>query len=296
MAYRLLNNEPIPRGLKRVVREEIDSAASHLRGERKVNRDEAIHEARKSIKKVRAILKLGRTELGDIYVRENAGLRDVAHRLSGFRDAAAIIETFDDLKQKYASEAEAKRISSVRKALTRQKTAASVPESVDPLIREAESVLRRIRHDTATWPLKRDGFQAFGDGLKEAYRGGRKALARAKKSPHPQNYHQLRKRVKDLWYHIRLMRSRWTAIGKRREKQLNDLETWLGDDHNLVLLRAGIVTDPDTYGHAKVIDVILDLIDRYQKKLRSDAIDSAVDLYREKPRDFIRRMKHLCKE
>jgi len=70
------------RGLKRVVRDEMKSAGTNLSGGR--NRDEAIHGARKSIKKVRAILRLVSAELGGAHERENARLRDVARRLPSF--------------------------------------------------------------------------------------------------------------------------------------------------------------------------------------------------------------------
>jgi CHAD domain-containing protein len=290
MAHRLEKGEPVAGGLKRIVRREIDSAASHLRGERNADRDEAIHEARKSIKRVRAILKLTRAGLGDIYGTENARLRDVAHRLSGFRDAAAIIETFDDLKRKYAGDFGPGQLASVRAALVKQKDKTAEPKDIAALLKETESALRQIRGSAATWPLKSDSFEAIEPGLRDTYRRGRKALARAKESPHPLNYHELRKRAKDLWYHIRLIRSFWPGIDKLHEKSLKDLESWLGDDHNLVLLRAGIDTDPASYGSAKDVDAVLSLIDRYQKKLRDDALDLASRLYDEKPRDYIGRV------
>jgi CHAD domain-containing protein len=288
MSYRLEKGEPVAGGLKRVVRYEIDSAASHLRGERKASRDEAIHEARKSIKKVRAILKLVRPELGDIYAPENAKLRDIARRLSGFRDAAAMIETFRDLKRRYGRGIAASRFSSVGAALAKLKKQAVVTKDVRALLLETESALRQIGENAGAWPLKTNGFEAIEPGLKQTYRRGRRALARARKDPRPENYHELRKRVKDLWYHIRLI-----GIEKEHEKQLKDLETWLGEDHNLVLLKAGIAASPASYGNAEDTDLVLSLIDRYQKKLRDDALASAACLYKEKPREYISRIKQL---
>jgi CHAD domain-containing protein len=294
MAYRLKKGEPIAGGLKRIVRDEIESAASHLRGERNADRDEAIHEARKSIKKVRAILKLTRAELGDIYTQENAKLRDIARRLSGFRDAAAMIETFHDLKRRYAGDIGANQLASVGTALEKKKKQTAGTGDIRSLLAEAESALREIGERATTWPLKTDGFEAIEPGLKETYRRGRKALARARKDQRPENYHELRKRVKDLWYHIRLIKSLWTGVVKGCEKDLKDLETWLGDDHNLVLLRAEIAAAPSSYGRAADIDFVLGLIDRYQKKLRDDAVTAGARLYDEKPREYVRRMKHLC--
>jgi CHAD domain-containing protein len=288
MSYRLEKGEPVAGGLKRVVRHEIDSAASHLRGDSKASRDQAIHEARKSIKKVRAILKLVRPELGDIYAPENAKLRDIARKLSGFRDAAAMIETFRDLKRRYARGIAASRFSSVGAVLARLKKQAVVTKDVRALLLETESALRQIGENAAAWPLKTNGFEAIEPGLKQTYKRGRRALARARKDPRPENYHELRKRVKDLWYHIRLI-----GVEKDHEKSLKDLETWLGNDHNLVLLKAGITASPASYGSAKDTDLILSLIDRYQKKLRGDALDSGTSLYKEKPREYINRIKQL---
>src|SRR5579863_3060081 len=117
MAYRLERDESVISGIRRVIREEIDSAESHLAGKKKTTRDEAIHDARKSIKKVRATLRLIRHQLGDSWKRENAHLRDIAARLSQFRDAFVIIETFDDLTQTHGTEASAPRFRAVRAGL-----------------------------------------------------------------------------------------------------------------------------------------------------------------------------------
>ena len=81
MAYHLKRSESVAEGIRRIAREEIESAADQLsKGHR--DRDEAIHEARKSIKKVRAVLRLVHPELGDTYYQESSYLRDVGRKLS----------------------------------------------------------------------------------------------------------------------------------------------------------------------------------------------------------------------
>jgi len=56
-----------------------------------------------------------------------------------------------------------------------------------------------------------------------------------RKHPHPENYHEWRKRVKEHWYHVRLLEV--TVADGGYEKSLKELETALGEDHNLVLLQ-----------------------------------------------------------
>jgi CHAD domain-containing protein len=292
MAYRLEREESIISGIRRVIREEIDSAESHLAGKKKTTRDEAIHDARKSIKKVRATLRLIRDQLGNSWKRENAHLRDVAARLSQFRDAFVIIETFDDLKQKFASGAPA-RFGSVRTGLAKRRAESGREEDVGIVLNSAATSLRRASKRVKRWPLAGDGFDAIAPGLEKTYRDGRRALARARKNPNAQTFHEFRKRVKDHWYHVRLLEGLWTEVMGAYEKSLKDLEDWLGNDHNLTVLRDTIGAEPAFYGKPKEIDRVVDLIVKYQQELRAEAVPLAERIYEEKPREFMRRMKHL---
>ena len=63
MAWRLEPDRPLPQELKRVAREQAASAIQQLEGKGDPNRDVAIHEARKSIKKIRGLLRMLRPEL-----------------------------------------------------------------------------------------------------------------------------------------------------------------------------------------------------------------------------------------
>ena len=64
MSYRLELNESLPDGIKRIVKEQIDQALEQLR-ESPEGRNEAVHDARKRFKKIRAVLRLVRDEIGE---------------------------------------------------------------------------------------------------------------------------------------------------------------------------------------------------------------------------------------
>ena len=97
-AYRLKEDEPLPDGIARVARGRIDHAIDELRGKTDSTPVEAVHEARKDMKKLRALLRLARGELGrQTYDRENACFRDAARELAGQRDADVMLETLDRL-------------------------------------------------------------------------------------------------------------------------------------------------------------------------------------------------------
>ena len=67
MAYRFRHGESVPDAIRRVAREELRSAVRSLTGRGAKNRDEAVHEARKSVKKLRALLRLVQSELDESY-------------------------------------------------------------------------------------------------------------------------------------------------------------------------------------------------------------------------------------
>src|SRR5262249_28360080 len=124
---------------------------------------------------------------------------------------------------------------------------------------------------------------------------GRKALLRADSNGLSEDFHEWRKRVKDHWYHVRLLENLWTDIMKGYEKSLKHLETWLGDDHNLVLLQDLLTSHPERFGGQEEIDLCLELIADRQKELRKEAVGLGELVYKEKPRAFAQRMRGLWK-
>jgi len=119
MAYRLKSKESVPEGIKRVVKEEFDAGLEQLNGKSRANRDEAVHEARKSVKKIRAVLRLMRPELDGAYDAQIGRLRTVGRKLSEFRDAGAIVETFDALREKYQDKLTKHSLDSIRRRLVK---------------------------------------------------------------------------------------------------------------------------------------------------------------------------------
>ncbi len=100
--------------------------------------------------------------------------------------------------------------------------------------------------------------------------------------------------MKDHWYHVRLLNSLWTNLMQAREKSLHDLETWLGDDHNLVVIREAVVAEPNSFGASSGLERLLDAIDNYEKELRDNSLSLGERIYeQENDRQFTKRMKHI---
>jgi CHAD domain-containing protein len=295
MPYRLKPDQPLPDEVRRIVAGEIESATEALAAKRAKNRDEAIHEARKSVKKIRALLRLVRPGLGKWFRRENIRYRNIGQTLSQLRDAGAKIETFDSLKAKYKDQWSKHNLDSVRRALIRNKREAERALNMVEATAQVAEALRSAGKHVKSWPLDDDGFSAIAEGLERTFRDSRQAMKAALIHPAPDKLHEWRKRVKDHWYHVRLLEDLWTPVLREYEKSLKQLETWLGDDHNLVMLRDDIDRDPAAFGKDADVALFLALIDSYRKELRERAFELGKSVYDEKPKEYARRIKRIWK-
>ena len=291
MAYRLKKGQAIPENIARIVEEEADSASEQLLTGK--NREEAIHEARKSIKKIRGVLRLVAPQLGATYKEENARLRHLGRGLSELRDGKAMIEAFDSLFEKHRDERGKRDFGHVRRGLETRKREAEEAADVDAVTKRAVSGLHTLKKRIGDWPLSGIGYQALAPGLEASYRRGRKVLRKLGKNSPPEQYHEFRKRVKDHWYHMRLLESLWTGPIQARESSLKELETWLGDDHNLVVLCEKLAREPEKYGGSEEVNLFLELATREQRELRQNSISLGQRVYEQKPREFVHNLSKL---
>jgi CHAD domain-containing protein len=288
MAYSLAPDESTPAGVKRVIRTELDSAAAQLRLKRQSGRGESIHEARKSVKKTRAALRLVKDELAGVFGRANHALRNASHELARFRDAVVAIDTFEAVLKEGKLKDTA--FSSIRQDLEHYKARAEKARSLRGTMAELAAAFTALAVEVETWPLASEGFAGIEEGLKRSYRKGIDAMVLAEHEPSPENYHNWRKRVKDHWYHVTLLQGLWNKRMKKDEKLLKKLETSLGNDHDLVLLIERVRAKQATYDKADS-DAFFALAEIRQGKLRKRSLRLGGKIYGDKPRRFTKRIK-----
>src|SRR6266480_4832065 len=89
MGFRLKLREPLPDGLKRVFREQVESALKLCRHPAK-ERGVTVPEVRKHLKKLRAALRLTVSEVGKSrHAREDRYVREIGRLVSDLRDSEA---------------------------------------------------------------------------------------------------------------------------------------------------------------------------------------------------------------
>jgi CHAD domain-containing protein len=286
MPYRLRAGESVRLGVRRVIREQIDSAIEELTDGK--DRDEAIHDARKCVKRSRGALRLVRFDLGKQFHQENAVFRDIGRRLSELRDAQALLEVLDDIAKRYKHP-----LPSIRKGLEERKRRFEEATDVPSVVEQTIVCLKQAREWMSHWPLHSNGFAAVAPGLGGTYRAGRDALAAAYSDPTPENFHEWRKRAKDHWYHIRLLENLWTPVMHTYESSLKSLEQCLGDDHNLEVLHTAIQASPELFSNERELTTLKHLADTFREELRTEARKIGERIYGPTRKEFIGQMQHL---
>jgi CHAD domain-containing protein len=282
MAFRLTRHRGrVSRQLRRLVRKELAAALSELSSPEPDQ--DAIHEARKSIKKVRAVLRLLKKPLGADYTAEDQHLRSAARGLSSLRDADVALDTLRSLHGQYPTVVTSSTVRAVGRGLQGRK--GHVRERAGPIIVRAKRTLTRSRKSAPKHVGAIAGFKALRSGAVRGYRKARKALQGLGADSDPTSFHKWRKRVKDHWYHIRLFEARH-ASPRARVKTLKRLEGWLGDDHDLAMLRAIMLEGTDRLGAARMRALVLGCITKSQVSLRQRALVLGHRTFTHTPKDF----------
>jgi CHAD domain-containing protein len=291
-AYRLNNRESLPRGIRRIARGRIDHALDELGGRTERDRDEAVHEARKDMKKLRAVLRLVRDELGDgLYPPENQRFRDAGRRLSSTRDAQVMLESLEWLTERFEDELPDDGFGGLRRELeARYRSLVEDGRSGEAAMAEAAAEIEAGRDRIEDWPLH-DDWPTVSGGLRRVYARGRKRFADVRDEPTVENLHEWRKRVKDLWYHLLILQRCWPDVMEPLAEQAHELSERLGKDHDLAVLRTTAQESADPFADRADPERLAGLIDRARAELQEGAVALGHRLYAERPRAFSERIE-----
>jgi CHAD domain-containing protein len=235
MPYRLRKRETVSEGCRRIILEQAASIISALSDRGGGGLDERIHDVRKRIKRLRALLRLLELKLDDKTLEQHEDtLRSTARKLAPARDASVVLAAFEEA----AVEITGGAVERIRELLTESvrqaKRKALGPEKLVTLA----GILRTTCEALSRAGTKDDGWAAVGPGICESYRSARKHRRTAFSDPVPENLHRCRRFSKRLWEQLRLLRR---ALPKPLVKQLPRLEKFtdlLGRHHDFYTLQA----------------------------------------------------------
>ena len=290
MSYRIKAHESVSKGIKRIATEQIEKAISELSATDELGVDEAVHQARKRLKKTRAVVRLVRDSLGKkSYRRENARFRDLGRNLASLRDGKVQIETLNNLTRHFADIAP-ETFTDMRRELEvnyRQEYQQVLNENI---LISVKNQLKDAKDAIADWTIEANDWSAINKSLKRVYKQGYKELDQSRSKPTAENLHEWRKRVKYLRYQLKILSQIWSEIMTEWVDQTHDLSDYLGEDHDLAVLKELVLSQPARFEREATLETFTALIDRRRQELQSAAIFLGKRIYTEKPRDFTDRL------
>jgi CHAD domain-containing protein len=276
--FHLRRGEPIGEELKTIARLHLEKALDELSGNNVS--PEPVHEARTSIKKVRAVIQLASPALGS--VRRNLIselLHDAAMRLAPLRDSEVQVETLDHILE--ADGLMPGDFSSLRSGLAdiaKQRRANDIRQI--PRVRGfLEEALRAVK----AWPLEPLQGKDVNRRIRRIYRRGRSLLELCQVSDDQDEFHTFRKTVKQLWYSIRITSRFWPEEGEDLIQELGLMGELAGKERDFSLLAETLRLGPVNKASQRLIA----MLESELPKLRQATLTSATAFYDQRPKSFV---------
>ena len=258
----------------------------------------AVHEARRAIKRARALLRLAYPWPTKSPI--DGRLRDASRALAVLRDADVLVLTAGDIRES-AEPAKPNIVplyllESLEEERERRFTESGSPDgplrTVDELLR---SVAVEIGEPKAPYamaghePTSSSGIELVRFGLAASYASVRaRSDPTVGEGPVDERSHKLRKRVKDLRYQVEFLDTGHPKLG-RLVRDLHHLTDLLGNRNDLAVLSA----------HAASADALSEIeraaltahIDGLKQALQSDAATLSTRLFEEEPDSCVARIE-----
>ena len=288
MGFRLKLREPMPDGLKRVFREQIESALELCRHPAK-QRGITVHEVRKHLKKLRAAMPLAIPEVGrDRHTREDRCVRRIGRLVSDLRDGQVRLQTLIQLRDETAKGPHDSPFPRIEELLSLERESFSA--AFAGWQKQAIPQLERVETRLLKWPLEGLTWKQVYGAVGKIYKRGQRRLAKTINDPDPENFHAWRKRVKDLWYQLRILQPLNRVVLTEMAHDAEVLGELLGREHDLNFLWARLEKESSDEALRDELAQLEKLIRKRGKRLRTNALELGRRFYAEPAKAFAKRI------
>jgi CHAD domain-containing protein len=293
MAFKLHQRQHLENELRNTVRRQLRRGSEALKQRDARTIGTSVHEARRSVKKARAVVKTLRDAGADVPRKDRRRLRKASRELSGLRDSAAIVDTFLRLRKRYPKRLAEHTYGILRRALLEARERGEGSARRDGILDHVASQLDKTRANAKRWKAPALDLPALIDVVALSYRRSRRSMKRARQTHLPATLHGWRKELKTLWYQLRLVKPLTPGVtplvaGVKR------LETELGEAHNLVVLAATLRTCSALKAMSTEVRQIDALAVRMRQGLHTRVFSIGARLHHKTTRDFASWLRRLA--
>ncbi len=287
MSYELRAGETLGDGVRRVCCDQIKCAIDASKSAQGKHAS-PVHATRRHLKKARAALRLmSRHVAPEDFKSEHRNLRDVGRLSSGVRDAEVRLGTVQQLRH-----------------LLRRKENRVLKQTEDLLAfelesffaafsdwaKEAQTNLTGVRKRMARWHLVDLDCKQIRCAVQNTYKRGRMAFGALATDRSAEHFHELRKQVKELTFHLRILRPLHRPTFEKLGKRLESLGDLLGQANDLAFLEERLTALHGSGGTDSSWKELCELVADRQAALQRKATNLARKFYAKSPAQFTRRI------
>lgn len=254
--------------------------------------EDSVHNIRKTIKKIRAVLSLIRDEIGySSYLRENNFYRDIGRQLSEFRDLDVYLSVALDLEQRFIMDLNYSCLTNLISQIKHDK-ATCLKQLIKPegFPAELTQKLAVARINMEKIKITDESFNFVMSGLNRSYKKGRKVLHTCMDDSGPEKAHQLRKALKNIWYQIRIIRPVYPTFCKAYAKSLRSITRILGKLNDYAEFKKYLNISSARGLNRTNRDIINVMLNNMQNEKILIALPKVQLALVEKPSEFIKRI------
>lgn len=271
MGYRWsARDRSIADGFLRIAREQATKAETAARDETR-GPAERVHECRRRIKKLRALIRLVRPDFPD-FAMENRRLRDTARKMAGPRDAEVAGNALKNLLE-WAELPPVEPVAAARDDAPDRQALAGFAEEMRALI---------VRLDF--WPVAEISETTLAEGVARTYRAARRGASEVRTDDDGEVMHEWRKDAKYHALHLRLLESFAAELLASEIAVASELADRLGEHHDLVVLREVLLTDAESLAIDLATAPVLTAARQRQRELEPRIDELGGQVFAEKPK------------
>ena len=252
---------------------------------------EAVHEGRRALRRLRALLGLFQEELGSGYDNLREPYRSCTRVLSGLRDAHALVEALGRVRRREGARLGATLWGSLDQRLRARRD--RLLETAAPDRASMRRVLGRAKRQLALWTALSE-VDVLRSGLKARYRRARKAFRRAQGNRRMDAVHVLRRRSRELGLDYLLLQSLFPRLQEAGIRRAHRVAQLLGRERELLQLRRIVRRMRHAPGERPAIDRFTANLDASALELHERALRLAAKVYEQGAGRFARHLEELA--
>jgi CHAD domain-containing protein len=279
--------EELKKSISKILRQGIEEINNSEK-----NIDVLIHDSRKRVKNIRALLKLIQDELTENKFKEfNNSLRNLNRNSAAVRRSYVMLKIIEN-ELKSNTNIPNVRLLEYLKSIIEERMVISQPKiSTNQLLTQYSDYFHFLAKYLGNVSLNKMEFTLIRTGLERIYDTAKNCSQISRKKHDVILYHELRKNIKDLSYVLEIIQIGWPSIIKSYNKQLKILAEIIGEMHDLHEFKAMLSNSKVPIGMKKAA---IEVHNEIQQRINSLIIVSdeiTVKIFAEKTKCFVSRLE-----